>query len=135
MQLSDLEGAPSIRWAVREPGVRTLPWVLLSRCPSHYGIEKRAICEGSPKGSQENTKQTGDQGSVVGPCEGREGDERPLEQLAWKGVEVEGLVERGEERVVAWKRAALSRALLKYEGLRLLWPRGLCGGLDVAYGG
>ena len=63
---------------------------------------------------------------------GQEGDEGPLEQLAWKGVEVEGLVERGEERVVAWKWAALLRALLRYEGLCLLWPCGLCGGLDVA---
>ena len=90
MQLSDLEGAPSIRWAVREPGIRTLPWVLLSRCPSHYGIEKRAICEGSPKGSQENTKQTGDQGSVVGPCEDGRGmkgrwNSLPGKGLRWKG--------------------------------------------------
>ena len=48
---------------------------------------------------------------------------------------MEGLVERGEERVVAWKRAALSRALLKCEGLHLLWLRDLCGELNVEWGG
>ena len=50
-------------------------------------------------------------GGCTPPCTPPENppmDERPLELLSWKGVEVEGLVERGEERVVAWKWAALS---------------------------
>ena len=59
--------------------------------------------------------------------------ERLLEQLAWRGVEVGELGKKGVEQVVALKQAALSRALLRYEGLCLLWPCGLCGGLDVEY--